>query len=234
MVRLRGELLVCTSTDLMSLAWRNTRNGELEGLDTDMARAFSARLGVRPVFVETTPETMLPALEGGRCDVAMGGVGITPGRAARVAFTKPYLTGPMAAVTSRSSIRVRTWPDMDRHGVVVAVAAGTIAEELIRDHLRIAEIAVVRAPQTQEQEILSGRADVFVTDTPYARRLRDDDSWRVMDAPRSLGETLYAYAVPRGDAAWLAEVNGFLAGVKSDGTLARSAQRWAVTGMLTP
>jgi len=228
LIRARRELLVCATSDLPSLSWRNARNGELEGLDADTARALAARLSVRAVFVPTTPDTVVGMIERGACDVAMGGMGISPTRAMRVAFTKPYLSGPLAAVTQRSSGRVQGWAGMDREGIVVAVVAGGVAEEVMRQQLKAAELFVITPPLNAEQEIGAGRADVFVTDNADSRRLRDDDTWRVTDAPRNVADTLYAYAALRGDAAWLAELNGFLALSKSDGSLARAAARWGL------
>lgn len=233
-MKARGELLVCTSRDLMGLGWRNPRNGELEGLDTDLGRAFAARLEVRARFVEAPSEAVLSALEEGRCDVAMGGVGITPARAARVAFTKPYLAGPLTVVTAPATTRVRSWAELDRGGIVIAVPPGSVAEEMLRDGLRNAELLVTRAPMAPEQEVVSGRADAFVTDFAGSRHMREDGAWRVLDAPRGSREVLYAIAVPRGDAAWLAEVNAFLAGARSDGTVGRAAQRWGLMPSLMP
>ncbi|SHJ84561.1 ABC-type amino acid transport substrate-binding protein [Roseomonas rosea] len=231
-VRARRELLVCTAPDLPSISWRNHRNGELEGLDADIAHALAARLSVRPVFVETAPGGVIDMVERGACDLGMGGLGVSPARAARVAFTTPFLAGPLAAITQRARSRVAGWTGLDREGVVVAVLAGSVAEEVMRQHARQAEILPVRPPMVPEQEISAGRADVFVTDYADSRRLREDDTWQVAHAPRSLGHTLYAYAVPRGDPAWLAEVNGFLAQVKADGTLPRAAQRWGLREMV--
>ncbi|WP_338664017.1 ABC transporter substrate-binding protein [Pararoseomonas sp. SCSIO 73927] len=231
-IRARRELLICTVPDLPSLSWRNARNGELEGLDADMARYLAARLRVRPVFIETLPGAIVGLIERGNCDVGMGGLGISPARAERVAFTKPFLSGPLAAVSQQVSHRVPGWAEMDRDGVVVAVLAGSVAEEVMRQRLRQAELFSVSAPLNPEQETGAGRADVFVTDYADARRLRENDAWRVSDAPRTVGETLYAYAVPKDDPAWLAEVNGFLSAMKGDGTLTRAAQRWELRDML--
>lgn len=233
-VKARGELLVCTSRDLMGVGWRNPRNGELEGLDTDLGRALAARMEVRARFVEAPSEAVLTALEEGRCDVAIGGVGVTPGRAERVAFTKPYLAGPLTVVTARSPSRVPSWAELDRGGIVIAVPPGSVSEEVLRDGLRSAELLVTRPPTTPEQEVASGRADALVTDFARSRHMRDDGAWRVVDAPRGSREVLYAIAVLRGDPAWLSEVNAFLAEARSDGSVARAAQRWGLTSYLMP
>lgn len=217
------------------MSFRNPRTGELEGIDIDMARAFAARLNVRLAFVETHFGEVLERLADGSCDIAMMGMGVTPARAERVAFSKPYLASGFHAVTTRTNPRIAAWRDIDTPGTVVAVSAGTVMETAMRETLRNAELMVVRPPRTREGELLAGRADVFISDFPYTRRMLLMHDWaRVIDPPGRLGETLYAYAVPRGDPAWLNEVNAFLERARHDGTLARAAQRHGLTSVLLP
>jgi ABC-type amino acid transport substrate-binding protein len=224
--RARRELAVCMWPDYFAISYRNPRNSELEWIDIDMARALAARLGLGLRFVETSFAAFLDRLEAGDCDIAMMAVGITPARAERVAFSKPYLASAVYGVTTRENVRVRSFADIDRPGVTVAVAAGTVMEPLMRNTLRNAELVVVRPPRTREAEVEAGRADVFMSDFPYTRRMLLMHDWaRVIDPPAGFGETLYAYAVPKGDPAWLAEVNNFLNAVRADGSLARAAAR---------
>lgn len=235
LIRARGELNVCIWPEYFAISFRNPRNGELEGLDIDLARALATRLSVRLNFLETNFAEFMDRIEDATCDIAMMGVGITPARAARVAFSKPYMASSVYAVTTRTNTRIVTWRDIDMPGNVVAVAAGTVMEPLMRETLRNAELMVVRQPRTRESEILAGRADVFMSDFPYTRRMVLMHDWaRVIDPPGRFGETLYAYAVPRNDPVWLSEVNTFLERMRVDSTLARSAQRHGLTPILLP
>ena len=233
LIRRRGEVAVCIWPDYFAVSYRNPRNSELEGLDIDMARALANRLLVQPRFVEASFLDFMDRLEAGHCDIAMMGVGITAARQQRVAFSKPYMASAVYAVTTRESNRVTRWEEIDTVGTVVAVAAGTLMEPLMRRSLKAAELLVVRPPRTRESEVQAGRADVFMTDFAYTRRMVTVHDWaRVIEPPDRFGETLYAYAVPRGDAAWLAEVNGFLTVAKVDGTLARAGARHGLSAML--
>lgn len=232
-IRARGEVRVCIWPDYFAISFRNPRNNELEGIDIDMARALGQRLGVRVGFVETSFAVFMDRLEAGDCDIAMMAVGITPARAQRVAFSRPYMASPVYAVTHRASSRVRSWADIDTPGTVVAVAAGTVMEPLMNRTLRRAELLVVPPPRTREAEVLAGRADVFMSDFPYTRRMVAMHDWaQVIEPPDRFGETLYGWAIPQNDAAWLNEVNGFLAAARADGTLARAAARHGLTPIL--
>jgi ABC-type amino acid transport substrate-binding protein len=233
LIRSRGELAICIWPDYFAISYRNPRNSELEGLDIDMARALASRLLVQPRFVETNFAEFMDKLEAGTCDIAMMGVGISTARQQRVAFSKPYMTSAVYAVTTRESSRIARWEDIDTVGTVVAVSAGTLMEPLMRRSLKAAELLVVRSPRTRESEVQAGRADVFMSDFAYTRRMVTVHDWaRVIEPPDRFGEALYAYAVLRGDAPWLAEVNGFLTVAKADGTLARAGARHGLSASL--
>lgn len=232
-VRARGALRVCIWPDYFAISFRNPRNGVLEGIDIDMAQAFARRLGLPLRLVETNFAGFMDRLERGDCDVAMMAVGITPARQRRVAFSDPYLASPVYAVTTRDNTRVRAWEDIDRPERVVAVLAGTVMVDIMRAALRHAELKVVASVATREAEVLAGRADVFMSDYPYTRRMVLTHDWaRVIEPPGRFGETPYAYAVPKDDPAWLAEVNAFVAAARADGTLQRAAERHGLVPIL--
>lgn len=233
-MRAAGVLRACIWPDYYSISFRNPRNGTLEGIDIELAGLLAARLGLRLEFVETNFAEFIARVEARDCDIAMFGVGITPARAARVAFSEPYLISRVYAVTRRDGGTVNRWEDIDQPGNVVAVAAGTIMEPLMRQTLRQAELLVVPPPRTREAELQAGRADVFMSDYPYTRRMVLLHDWvRIIDPPGPFGETRYGWAVAQGEAAWLAEVNAFLAAARADGSLLRAAERAGLAPIVT-
>jgi ABC-type amino acid transport substrate-binding protein len=232
-VRARGEVRVCIWPDYFAISYRNPRNGELEGIDIDLARDFARRLGVTVAFVETNFRDFMDRLEQRACDIAMFGVGITPQRAARVAFSQPHLASAVYAVTTRDNRIIRSWADLDRAGNSIAVAAGTFMEPLMRETLRHATLDVVAPPRTREAELQAGRVDAFMSDFPYTRRMMLMHDWvRIVEPPARFGETRYAYAVPLNEPAWLAAVDDFVAAARADGTLARAAERHGLTPIM--
>ena len=220
-----GTLRVCIWPDYYGVTFRNPRSGELSGMDEMLSRALARDLGVRPVYVDTSFPAFIDALLADRCDVAMFGVGILPERAARVRFTRPYLRSDIWAVTTRNHPSIRAWDDIDQPGHVVAVQAGTFMEPVMRAQLRHAELMSVKPPTTREREVQAGRADVFLTDYAYSRRVLDNADWaRVMAPGRPIHPVSYAYAVAPGDDAWLARVDRFVADVQRDGRLLEAAR----------
>jgi len=128
---------------------------------------------------------------------------------------------------------VRSWQDIDRAGTRVAVAAGTYHEPLMRERLQQAELVVIAPPQTREAELEAGRVDVFMSDFPFTRKMRDNHDWvRVFAPPAPYFMVNSAYAVKRGDSAWLQRVDAFVAAIRADGRLLAAAQRYGLEPML--
>jgi len=124
---------------------------------------------------------------------------------------------------------VKTWADIDKPGVNVAVQAGTFMEPVMAAALKQATMVVIRPPQTREQELEAGRVDVFMTDYPYSRRLLDNADWaRLIAPPQPFNPVPYAYAVKPGDDDWLRVVDDFVSEIKRDGRLERAAKKYGL------
>ena len=220
------ELRVCIWPDYYGITFRNPHTQQLTGLDVDMARAFAKDLGVEVRFVDSTFTALVADLTQGRCDIAMFGISITPARAEKLHFTQPYLASDIYAITTRTNRRIRTWSDIDKPGVVVAILKDTAVGEAVRERLKAATLVVADSARMRDQEVESGRADVFMTDFPYSRRMLDNVDWARLVSPLApYHVTPRAYAVAPGDERWLARIDQFVASVKRDGRLLDSARR---------
>jgi cyclohexadienyl dehydratase len=225
-VRTHGALRVCIWPDYYGVTYRNPRTQQLGGIDIDLSAELARELGVGLDYVESSFPQLVADLNAGRCDVAMFAVGMLSSRKEQLAFTEPYLQSDIYGVTTRASRTVRSWADIDQPGVVVAVQAGTFMEPVMRDALKQARMAVVRPPATREQELETGRVDVFMTDYPYSRRLLDNADWaRLVASPKPFFVLPYGYAAKKGDARWLARLDEFVAAIKHDGRLLAAARR---------
>lgn len=229
------ELRVCIWPDYYGISYRNPQTQQLTGLDVDMASALAKDLGVALRFVDSSFRTLIDDVTQDRCDIAMFGIGITPARAEKLRFTRAHLVSDMVAITTRSNRRIKDWSDIDKPGVVVAVLAGTLHEPVLRDKLKAATLLVVGSPRAREQEVESGRADLFMTDLPYSRRMLDNVDWaRAVNPPAVYHLTPYAYAMQPGDEPWHARVEQFVAALKRDGRLPESAHRHKLDAIVAP
>lgn len=234
-VKAAGEVRVCIWPDYFAISYRNPLTGSLEGIDIDMAEEFAKSLGVKVAFVESSFAKLVENMENDACDIAMHGVGVRDDRKAHMEFSQPHLISGIYAVAMKSSDVVKTWGDVDQPGNIVVVQKGTYMEPVMRDYLKQAQLAVVDDFKGREQEVQSGRADVFMTDFPYGRRMAALTNWALLlEPPTVLAPTPYAYAVPKGDAEWLATVDAFVTAVKKDGRLATAAAKHGLTPIVAP
>jgi ABC-type amino acid transport substrate-binding protein len=217
---------VCIWPDYYGVTFRNPRSQKLGGIDIELAEQFAHDLGAGITLVDSSFPSLVQDLVGDKCDVAMFAIGVLPARQAVLRFSQPYMRSDIYGVTTRSSRQIRSWADIDKPGVQVAVQAGTFMEPVMTAALKNASIVVVKPPMTREAELEAGRVDVFMTDYPYSRRLLDNADWARLVAPSAPFHVLpYAYAVKPGDDAWLKRVDEFVARIKKDGRLEAAARR---------
>jgi ABC-type amino acid transport substrate-binding protein len=221
-----ASVRVCIWPDYYGVSLRHPRTQQLAGIDIDLAAELGRDLKAAVQFIDSSFPTLIDDLKSDRCDVAMFAVAVLPQRMAQLAFTRPYLQSDIYAVTTKGNKVVARWEDIDKPGVAVAVQAGTFMEPVMAAALKQARLVRVSPPATRERELEAGRADVFMTDYPYSRRLLDNADWAMLVSPPTPFHVLpYAYAVKQGDAAWLAAVDEFVARIQRDGRLEAAAQR---------
>lgn len=221
-------LRVCIWPDYYGITYRNPKTQQLSGIDIDLAHELAKDLGaqVKVQFVDSSFAKLIDDVTQDRCDIAMFAIGITTARAQRLRFSQPHLQSDIFAVTAQSNRRIKEWADIDKPGVVVAVAAGTYHEPVMREKLRYASLVALATPFAREQEVESGRADVFMTDFPYSQRMLSTTDWaRLVAPPSTYHITSYAYAIQPGDDPWYDRVERFMTDIKRDGRLLEAAKR---------
>lgn len=220
------EIRVCIWPDYYGITFRNPKTKLLSGIDIDLASELAKDLGVYPRYVDSSFPALIDKLLNDECDIAMHAVGVTAARAARLQFSQPYLRSDIYAITTKSGTSVKTWDDIDRPGHIIAVQTGTIMVPVMQQALKQAKILLVTPPMTREQEVESGRADVFMTDYPYSRRMLETTDWARLVAPvKPFHLTDYAYAIAPGDKIFLERINLFVSTIKKDGRLQAAASK---------
>jgi cyclohexadienyl dehydratase len=185
--------------------------GELEGADIELGKAIAVRLGLRPVFVRTRWDTLIADLAADRFDLALGGVSVTPPRAAAGMFTAPYEQGGKTLIARcRDRARFASLAAVDRPSVRVVVNPGGTNQDFVREHIRHATVSVHPDNRTIFDDLLSGRADVMVTDDVEVELETRREPALCRTFPGVLTHSVKAILVAR-DAAWHARVNAALA-----------------------
>jgi ABC-type amino acid transport substrate-binding protein len=221
-------LRVCIWPDYYGVTYRNPRTLQLSGIDIDLAQELAQDLGpqIKLQFVDSSFARLIADVTEDRCDIAMFAIGITAAREEKLRFTQPHLKSDIFAITTRTNRRIKAWADIDKPGVVVAVAKGTYHEPVMQASLKHATLIALATPFAREQEVEAGRADVFMTDFPYSQRMLANTDWaRLVAPPSTFHMTSYAYAMQLGDDRWYQRIERFMRDIKRDGRLLAAAKR---------
>ncbi len=219
------ELRTCIWPESYSISYRNSKTRQLSGIDIAITQDLARELGVRLRFVDSNVTQLHESLELDLCDIATHATGNNEERQARLLFSQPYLKSGLFAVTLKNKEGLQNWESLDQPGRVIAVAAGTIMESVMSKSLKKARLLRVQPPGTREQEILSGRADAFMTDYAYSLRMIELTDWAtVIQAPSHMAATEYVYAFAKGDSSLQIRVDVFLSLIKKDGRLLQYAR----------
>ena len=102
-IQKRGELIVGTMGNMPPLNM-TAKDGEIFGLEPDLARLMAGAMGVKVKFVTKPFSELLPALQTGEVDMVMSGMTITPSRNMKVAFVGPYFISGKAFLTKIKTV----------------------------------------------------------------------------------------------------------------------------------
>lgn len=222
-------LRVCIWPDYYSISYLDPRSQRLSGIDVELAQELAQELGVGLAYVNSSFSQLVDDVLDDQCDVAMFAVGVIPERMHALSFTQPHLVSDVLAITTKANQRITSWQDLDQPGNVIAVAKGTVHEPLMERRLQHAELITPDTPQGREQEVLSGRADAFITDFPYTLRMLETTDWARLVAPdETYHLTYYAWALKPGDTEWQDYLDAFMRAIKADGRLLAAARTYGL------
>lgn len=102
-IQQRGELIVGTMGNMPPLNM-TSQDGEIFGLEPDLARLLAKAMNVKVKFVTKPFNKLLPALQTGEVDMVLSGMTITPERNRKVAFIGPYFISGKAFLTKVKTI----------------------------------------------------------------------------------------------------------------------------------
>ena len=165
----RGALRVGLSGDQPPFSMRG-RDGELMGLDVDLAEALAHAMGLEVEFIRLPFAELLPTLEAARVDVVISALTITPERNARVPFAGPYYVSGTAVLTKSDALaHVNSVATLDRKELRYAAVAGTTNEAFARDHLPAATLISTRDFDAAVALVLNDEVDALLADFPLCR-----------------------------------------------------------------
>ena len=226
-VQKAGVLRICTPGDYKPFSFQ-LPDAAYEGIDVDLMASLSTSLGVKPQWVKSSWSNLMGDLTGGKCDMAVGGISVTTERQKRAFFSTAYMVNGKTPIARCADVaKYQSVADIDKPNVKVIFNPGGSNERFARASFKQAQLTLHPENLTIFDELLAGRADVFVTESAEAitqQKLKPGLCAINPDKPLQYGEM--AYLLPRDDIAFKSYVDQWLHLAKATGEYQRTADKW--------
>jgi L-cystine transport system substrate-binding protein len=215
-------LRVGTEGTYSPFSFHDPETNDLTGYDVDVVTAVADRLGMEVEFFEVPWDAIFAGLQSGRYDVVANQVSITDERLETYDFTAPYTVSTGAIVTRSDDDSVSGLEDLA--GKTSAQSAtsnwATIATEAGAD------VEAVEGFTQAVTLLQQGRVDVTINDDlAVLNYLETTGDTSVRIAASTDDSTEQAFALVKGSEL-TEEIDGALAELRADGTLAEISAEW--------
>ena len=169
-IKADGTLRVGLTGDYAPFSLR-APDGKIHGADVTMAESLAKALGVKLVIVPTAWKTLKDDLVADKYDVGMGGISVTPDRAAVGDYSVAVShDGKRPIVRCADKDKYASLAAIDRPEVKLIVNPGGTNERFAKANLTHAHLEVFPDNKTIFEQVAAGKADVMVTDGAEVER----------------------------------------------------------------
>ena len=192
-----------------------TDNGELEGIDIEVADAIAKKLGLELQVDDMDFDADLLAAQQGKSDIVMAGVSVTEERQKVMEFSNSYATGVQVIIVKEDS-EIKSVDDLEGH--MIGTQRGTTGNIYCTDDYGEDSITTYDNGLTAVQALNNGQVDCVVIDQEPAKAfVAANTGLKILDTEYVSED--YAIGMAKGNTALLDAVNGALEELQADGTV---------------
>jgi polar amino acid transport system substrate-binding protein len=193
---------------------------QLSGFEIDVADKLAQDMGVKVKYSIYEWDQIIDALNKGEIDLIAGGMSITPARALKVNFSRPYADSGLSLIAhSAKTQNIDTLEKANQPAVSFAVVQGSVSQELVANLFNNATIKSYKTADEASQALIAGDVHAMVASAPQPELLALEYP-ELLDLP--LDKPLVTYkaglAVQKGQQEWLNFLDAWVT--------ARSADKW--------
>ena len=223
-----GVLKVGTTGDWNPMSVRDPATNSYKGFDIDIMTELATDLGVEVEFVPTDWKTLVNGVVAGQYHIT-GSASISPPRMKAAGFSESYISVEIFPFTAKENAgKFNGYEDINQPGVKVATTLGTTFEKLVREWFPNADIKVVEAPARGYQEVLAGRADVFITSNIEGSTLEEKFGVARVEGAAPRSPTPIAMLLPQADQVWINYVNNWVKVKQAQGFFDANKAKWGL------
>ena len=223
-----GVLKFGTTGDWNPMSVRDPASNSYKGYDIDVAMELAKDLGVEVEFVPTDWKTLVNGVVAGKYHMT-GSASISPPRMKVAGFSESYIAVEIMPFTSADKAgNFDGYDSINQPDVKVATTLGTTFEALVREWFPNADIKVVEAPARGFQEVLAGRADVFITSNIEGSTLIEKHGVVPVANAEPRAPSPIAMLLPQDDQVWINYVNNWVKLKQAKGFFEATRAKWGL------
>ncbi|WP_375463984.1 transporter substrate-binding domain-containing protein [uncultured Methylobacterium sp.] len=232
-IKARGTMIVATEDSYKPFEY--VENGTPMGLDHALLAVLRKDVPFK-IEQQIIPWSgLLAGVAAGKYDVALTAAVITPDRIKNLDFTMPIAEATQYYAVRANETRIKGVADLA--GRTVGVQAGGASYAALTDLTQTlaktgAKLGtVVQYPSFPEayQDLVNGRLDYVINGVVNLASLVREQPSRFRMGEAVGASTYAAWAVAKGNAALLDDLDGFMRKVRADGTLYALQEKWLGT-----
>jgi polar amino acid transport system substrate-binding protein len=218
-IKKAGKLIVGTSPDYPPYEFHllNDREGEIVGLDIDIAKEIAKELGVKLELKNIIFHKLFDALNNDNVDIVIAGLAPSPRRRQLVDFSDVYYQAIQnMLIRSIDSENITSLKDL--RGKKVGTQKGSIQEELSAKQILGAEFITKETIHELILNLKSKKIDVAILEKPVAESfvMRHKDLMNIECHSGAYDALLgSAIAIKKGNPGFLKEINRILTKLKN-------------------
>jgi polar amino acid transport system substrate-binding protein len=162
----KKELVVGTAASMPPLNM-TTKDGQIIGLEADLARIFAAAMEVKLTLKPMRFDELLAALEMGTVDMVLSGMTMTPLRNLKVAFAGPYFdSGKSILVKKTNTSKVSGIEEMNTPDKILVALKGSTSQRFVEKLIPRAKLLLVEDYVQAVAMVRDDKALAMVADGP--------------------------------------------------------------------
>ena len=216
-----GTLIMATNAAFPPYEY--IEGNEVVGIDAEIAAAIAEKLGLELIIDDMEFDAIIEAVRGGKADIGLAGMTVTPEREEVVNFTTSYATGVQVVIVAEGSA-ITSVDDLFAEGAFhnIGVQRNTTGDLYTTWDLEDAGMASIdRYSKGADavQALITGKVDCVVIDNEPAKAFVEaNEGLKILDTEYVLEN--YAAAMNKNNPELFEAVNKALEELIADGTVA--------------
>lgn len=208
----KNELIMVTEAGFAPYEYYE--NGEIVGVDIDIAREIANELGKKLVIKDIDFHSIINEVKTGKADFGAAGISYSDERAKEVDFSINYaVSKQVVIVNDNSNIKID-----DLENKKIAVQLGSIADTYVTEKYKNAEIVRQKKYLAAIEDLKTKKVDCVVMDElPANEILNSNSGLKILEG--FLTNDSYGMIVKKENKELLDAINKVLNKLKNDGTI---------------